>query len=135
MRKPGYAALLAIATALAAPTTLAGDLFVNGQADAASVARCLGMTVRTLQRRLGDEGQTFSSVLNDSRRELTLRYLGNSCQSMTSVAQLTGYSTLSSFTRWFTSEFGMPPGEWRKGARRRRQSEVAAERSAALETA
>ena len=32
MRKPGYAALLAIATALAAPTTLAGDLFVNGQA-------------------------------------------------------------------------------------------------------
>ena len=30
------------------------------------------------------------------------------------VAQLTGYSALSSFTRWFVAEFGIPPGKWRR---------------------
>ena len=47
-------------------------------------------------------------------RELAIRYLANSSQSITMVAQLTGYSALSSFTRWFIAEFGTPPGKWRR---------------------
>ena len=88
-------------------------LISNGQANVESIADCLGVSSRTLQRRLIAEGQSFGKLLNDTRREVAIRYLGNSNLSITSVAQLTGYSALSSFTRWFISEFGIPPRKWR----------------------
>jgi AraC-like DNA-binding protein len=107
-------------------------LIANGQAQAEDVAKCLGVSVRTLQRQLITEGQSFSSLLNEARRELVMRYLTDSSQSITTVAHLTGYSTLSSFTRWFVSEFGMPPGKWRTLMRQRDalhlRSEVSEER-------
>ena len=89
-------------------------LLPKGEADGENVARCTGMTVRTLQRRLRAEGETFGSVLNEVRRESVARYLADSTHSITAVAELVGYSTLSSFTRWFVSEFKIPPREWRR---------------------
>jgi AraC-like DNA-binding protein len=83
------------------------------------VATCLGVPLRTLQRRLIAEGQPFSGLLNEARRDLAVRYLANSNQSITAVAQLTGYSALSSFTRWFVCEFGMSPKRWRRMMRER----------------
>lgn len=94
-------------------------LISKGQAQADDVAKCLGVSVRTLQRGLIGEGQSFSSLLNEVRRELVVRYLSNSSQSITDVAHLIGYSSLSSFTRWFVSEFGMSPGRWRQQMRNR----------------
>lgn len=92
-------------------------LLPKGEADSENVARCTGMTVRTFQRRLRAEGETFGSLLNDVRRELVERYLADSTHSITAVAELIGYSTLSSFTRWFVSEFEAPPREWRRARR------------------
>lgn len=89
-------------------------LISNGQADVQGVAQYLGMPARTFQRKLTAEGQLFGNLLNEARRELAVRYLTNSNQSITMIAQLTGYSALSSFTRWFISEFGVPPGKWRR---------------------
>jgi AraC-like DNA-binding protein len=89
-------------------------LISNGQADVQGVAQYLGMPARTFQRKLTAEGHSFGTLLNEARRELAVRYLTNSNQSITMVAQLTGYSALSSFTRWFIAEFGIPPGKWRK---------------------
>ena len=94
-------------------------LIANGKANANDVADCLGIPVRTLQRKLISEGQSFSGILNDARRDLAIRYLGNSNQPITAVAHLTGYSALSSFTRWFISEFGMSPRRWRQLMRAR----------------
>ena len=94
-------------------------LIASGQARAEDAAKCLGIPVRTLQRRLVAEGESFSGLLNEARKELAIRYLGSSNQPITEIAHLTGYSLLSSFTRWFISEFGMPPGKWRKEMRRR----------------
>ena len=94
-------------------------LISHGQVRAEDVARCFGVPVRTLQRRLVAEGQSFGTLLNETRRELAVRYLANSNQSITSVAHLTGYSALSSFTRWFIAEFGMSPGRWRRTMRKR----------------
>jgi len=94
-------------------------LIANGKANAHDVAECLGIPVRTLQRKLISEGHSFSSLLNEARRDLAIRYLGNSKQPITAVAQLTGYSALSSFTRWFISEFGMSPRRWRQLMRQR----------------
>jgi AraC-like DNA-binding protein len=93
-------------------------LLPKGEADSANVARCTGMTVRTLQRRLRAEGATFGSLLNDVRRELVERYLADSTHSITAVAELIGYSTLSSFTRWFVTEFKVPPRDWRRSQRK-----------------
>jgi len=95
------------------------SLISAGRADTKSIAESLGLSARTLQRQLLSEGQSFTRLLNDVRRELALRYLSNSNQSITAVAHSTGYSALSSFNRWFVSEFGMPPGKWRRLMRRR----------------
>jgi AraC-like DNA-binding protein len=88
-------------------------LISNGQANVEGIAECLGVSSRTLQRRLIAEGQSFGKLLNETRREVAARYLMNSNLSITAVAQLTGYSALSSFTRWFIAEFGMSPRKWR----------------------
>ena len=94
-------------------------LIASGAVSAEDIANCLGIPVRTLQRKLGSEGHSFGEILNETRRELAVRYLRNSNHSMTSIAHLTGYSALSSFTRWFASEFGVSPRRWRQVTRRR----------------
>lgn len=88
-------------------------LLPAGRATLEQISENLGMSVRTLQRSLDREGRTFATLLNEVRRELALRYLASSAHSMTSIAQMTGYATASSFTRWFAAEFGMAPGAWR----------------------
>jgi AraC-like DNA-binding protein len=80
------------------------------------VAAHFGMGERTLQRLLGREGQKFSGVLNHVRRELVVRHLNNPAHSLSAIAELMGYATLSSFTRWFTAEFGVSPSAWRAAA-------------------
>ena len=89
------------------------------------VAECLGVPVRTLQRRLIREGNAFSDILNEIRRELAPRYLAHSSHSLVTIAHLTGYSSLSSFSRWFAAEFKMPPMAWRKKHRDGRLKQAA----------
>lgn len=84
-----------------------------GGATLDQVAEDIGMHPRTLQRLLEKEGLTFATVLSEARRELVRRYLPEKGQSVTAVAALVGYESPSSFTRWFRSEFGMSPQEWR----------------------
>jgi AraC-like DNA-binding protein len=51
--------------------------------------------------------------VNEARRELVETYMENPRYTLRSIAELLGYSTLSSFTRWFTAQFGSSPGAWR----------------------
>lgn len=90
----------------------------SGRASLERVGENLGFHPRTLQRLLEKEGRTFATLLNEVRRELALRYLSSLTHSVGTVAQMTGYATASSFTRWFTAEFGMAPAAWRAEARR-----------------
>ena len=39
--------------------------------------------------------------------------LGHPAQSISAIGELVGYASLSSFTRWFSDEFGCSPREWR----------------------
>jgi AraC-like DNA-binding protein len=84
-----------------------------GQASVERIARALGMNVRSLQRRLEDEGFSYSDLINDVRRELALRYLASRSNSLTRIAELLGYAQSSSFTRWFIVQFGAAPRDWR----------------------
>ena len=96
-------------------------LFAKGNVEAPALADLLGVSVRTLQRRLLDEGKPFRVLLNEVRRDLAVRYLEDSGQSVGAIANQLGYSTQASFARWFTSEFGQSPREWRRSTKRRDQ--------------
>ena len=88
-------------------------LLPSGRATVDQVAAQLGMGTRSLQRRLDDEGHPFAVLLDEVRRELATAYLAGSARSVTSVAGLLGYSSPSSFTRWFAGAFGLSPLAWR----------------------
>ena len=88
-------------------------LLPMGRATIEQVAQSQGMNVRTLQRRLKDDGCAFNDVINDVRRDLVLRYLDNPNYPLSRIADMLGYSMASSFTRWFITQFGMPPATWR----------------------
>jgi AraC-like DNA-binding protein len=88
-------------------------LLPAGRATIEQVAQALGLNVRTLQRQLEEAGLTFSDLVNEVRRDLVLRYLENPDHSLGRIAELLGYAMPSSFTRWFTSQFGMAPARWR----------------------
>ena len=97
-------------------------LLTRGEADAENVADLLGLSSRTLHRRLRSEGSTFAGVLNAVRNELVERLLRDSTHSVGEIAELMGFAAVSSFTRWFTLQFGMPPRDWRRQAQQKPQA-------------
>ncbi len=85
-----------------------------GTASISRVARALGLHERTLQRRLAAEGFEFSDLVKEARRDLAMRYISDKRHSITRISDTLGYGQLSSFTRWFTAEFGVSPAKWRR---------------------
>jgi len=88
-------------------------LLPSGMGTLEGVAADLGLHPRALQRSLLKEGAAFGAVLNDVRRELAQRHLATPSLSIEAIAVLVGYATLSSFSRWFTAEFGVAANVWR----------------------
>jgi AraC-like DNA-binding protein len=77
-----------------------------------AVARRLGMTGRSLQRRLRDEGTVFQAVREEVRRELADRYLGEG-MSFSEISFMLGFSEPSAFFRAFKRWTGVTPFERR----------------------
>jgi len=77
------------------------------------IAQELGMSTRSLQRRLTDSGITFQQLVEDTRRELARHYLRNSSVELNETAYLLGYEDSNSFFRAFQNWEGTTPGEWR----------------------
>lgn len=84
-------------------------LLPMGRASVEQIAGTLGMNVRTLQRRLGEDGETFSGLLNAVRMELAQRYIASPKYPLGRIAELLGYSNHSAFTRWFIAQFKQTP--------------------------
>ncbi len=80
----------------------------------ADVARRLGMSERTLHRRLSEEGITFQSIIEKSRQHLAQALLHQSRYSLAEVAFLTGFSEQSAFNRAFKRWAGTTPTAFRK---------------------
>ena len=76
-------------------------------------ARRLGVSRRTLQRRLGQEGTTFSKELASLRHDLALGYLSHAEMGVREVAYLLGYLETNSFLRAFRTWTGTGVGQWR----------------------
>jgi AraC-like DNA-binding protein len=101
----------------------------HGHASAGEVSRGLGMSQRTLTRRLSAEGLTFSGVLNALRRDLAGHYLRDASLSISQVAWLLGFGNLSAFTHAFKRWTGTTPRAAR--ASKRREGSVTPRRKAA----
>jgi AraC-like DNA-binding protein len=91
----------------------------EGRADAVSMARALGMSERTLQRRLEETARTFSGVLEDFRHEEALRLLDDRRQSLGEIAARLGFAEQSSFHRAFKRWTGDSPAALRRRSHRR----------------
>ena len=77
------------------------------------VARELGVSVRTLQRRITDEGHTYKELLNQVRLRVAKKYLTDSTMSLNEIAALLGYEDQNSFYRAFKVMEGATPSSWR----------------------
>src|SRR5262249_5272485 len=105
-------------------------LLPHGKARAHAIARRLGLSHRTLARRLADEGLSFSQVLDELKVDLATRYLAEGL-SVSRIAWLLGYREVSAFTHAFKRWTGKSPRQLRQhddagaidvsGARRQRK--------------
>ena len=77
------------------------------------VARSLGMSVRTLQRRLGDLGTTYQELLDNVRYRSARRLLTNTDLGIIDIAFLLGFEEVNSFVRAFHVWEGTTPARWR----------------------
>jgi AraC-like DNA-binding protein len=81
------------------------------------IAACLGLSGRTLQRRLAERGSSYQTLVDESRRELAERLLEETEYPLAQVAFLTGFSEQSSFNRAFKRWAGQTPRSFRISAR------------------
>lgn len=81
------------------------------------VAEELGLNVRTMHRRLSEEGTTWQKILDSLRQELALGFLRDSDMTQSDIAERLGYSDIRSFQRNFKRQKGMTPGEYRRQRR------------------
>jgi AraC-like DNA-binding protein len=98
-------------------TQLVEMLLPVGRCSTQQVARSLGMTQRTLHRRLAAEGRSFSTIVHETRAALAERYLVADRYTVTDVSELLGFTAPSAFSRWFLQRFGMSPSAWRDTTR------------------
>ena len=89
-------------------------LLPSGQPTIDNVARELGMSSRTLRRRLADEGLVYKDLLDDVRHKLALSYLRDKRISLKQVAYLLGYADLAAFNHAFHRWTGASPSSYRK---------------------
>ena len=85
----------------------------NGKARLDEIARRLGVSQRTLARRLSLEGLTFSDVLENLKIDLAKRYLADEDLSTSQIAWLLGYQEVSSLTHAFKRWTGKTPRQER----------------------
>jgi AraC-like DNA-binding protein len=86
----------------------------DGDTSIDTVASRLGLSERTLQRRLHTAGLNYKDILVDVRRSVAQQYLRDTGVSLTRIATILGYSDLAAFSRSFHREFGVSPRNWRQ---------------------
>lgn len=80
----------------------------------ADIARRLGLSARSLHRRLADHGLSFQTLTEETRREIAIGMLQDERYALSEIAFLTGYSEQSAFNRAFKRWTGQTPAAYRK---------------------
>lgn len=90
------------------------EQLTSGEASEQDMARQLHVSRRTLQRRLAESNTTYQKLVDDTRRDLALRYMEDAGKTITDVTFLLGFSGQSAFTRAFKRWTGMSPTRFRE---------------------
>lgn len=77
------------------------------------VAARLGVSVRTLQRALGDAGTSFNTLLDEARRNLAVTWARDPARSFKQIASELGFGRSTAFTRAFRRWTGRAPSAFR----------------------
>jgi AraC-like DNA-binding protein len=85
----------------------------HGRVLVKDVARSLGMSERTLARKLSDEGLNFTEILQQLRRDLAVRYLDDRKLHVSRIAWLLGFHEVSAFTHACKRWTGKTPRQMR----------------------
>jgi AraC-like DNA-binding protein len=89
-------------------------LLVKGENGIEHVAKATGTSVRTLQRRLKDDGVNYSDLQDDVRKTLALNLLESETLALAEIAFSLGYSEVSAFNHAFRRWVGQSPGDYRR---------------------
>lgn len=90
------------------------DQLPSGRLSDGVVAEALYMNVRTMQRRLQQEGTTFKTLLNEVRQDLADTYIRDSSLTLNEISFMLGFSEISSFSRAFKRWTGKAPSTYRR---------------------
>ena len=86
----------------------------TGEVSEKDIAVSLGVSLRTMQRQLAKQQQSFRQLLDAIRRQLAEQYLADSQLSLNEITYLLGFANQANFTRAFKRWRGMPPSNYRQ---------------------
>jgi AraC-like DNA-binding protein len=89
------------------------ERMTSGEFSEEDIARDLHMSRRSMQRRLAEADAGYQSLVDDTRRDMALRYIEDPDKSATDITFLLGYSQQSVFTRAFRRWTGTTPSRYR----------------------
>lgn len=84
-----------------------------------SIAKSLGMSGRTLHRRLYEEGTSFHAIVDEVRRSLAVSMLKHSGYRVLDVAMAVGFDDATSFAKAFRRWTGESPTDYQRRAAHR----------------
>jgi AraC-like DNA-binding protein len=87
--------------------------FPHASARASVIAQSFGMSERTMERKLAQEGSTFSEILQQLRSEMAVRYVEDPSLPISRIAWLLGFEEVSSFSHAFKRWTGTSPRRMR----------------------
>ncbi len=90
------------------------ETLMHGDPGKQDIAEELGMSARTLQRRLDEEGTSVKKIVDETRHQLALTFIAQRRYSIKEVAYGLGFSDPSNFARAFKRWTGRTPRQFRK---------------------
>ena len=92
------------------------ETIASGRTNINEAARDLNVSTRSLQRKLGEEGTSFQTLLSEVRLKLSKHYLTQTNLSTAEIAFLLGYAEQNSFYRSFRDWTGLTPERARQSS-------------------
>ena len=92
---------------------ISGALIRGQRPKQAAVARTMGLSQRTLQRRLDELGMSFAKLVDEQRHQLALKWLDQARMNNSEIAFMLGYTNDTSFYRAFRRWTGQTPNSWK----------------------
>nr|MCU0687744.1 helix-turn-helix domain-containing protein [Polyangiaceae bacterium] len=93
-----------------------GEALPQGVPALGEAARTLGLSGRTLQRRLAEQGISYHDVLDEARRDAALRMLSSRRRALREAAEAAGFRDEKAFRRAFRRWTGQLPSAYRQPA-------------------